>query len=38
VPVEAFDAIMERLDDIELARLVRERRDEASVKVSLDEL
>lgn len=38
VPVEAFDAIMERLDDMDLARLVRERRDEASVKVSLDEL
>ncbi len=28
---------MERLDDIDLARLVRERQDEAAIKAELDE-
>ena len=38
VPAAAFEALMERLDDLELARLVKEREHEPSVKVSLDEL
>jgi len=38
VPAEAFEALMERFEDYELARLVRERENEATVKVSLDEL
>ena len=38
VPAAAFEAIMERLDDLELAHLVKEREHEPSVKVSLDEL
>lgn len=38
VPAAAFEAIMERLDDLELVHLVKEREHEPSVKVSLDEL
>lgn len=38
IPVEAFEAIMEKLEDYELARVVRERENEPSVKVSVDEL
>ena len=38
VPAEAFEALMERFEDYELGRLVRERENEATVKVSLDEL
>lgn len=38
VPAASFEAIMEQLDDLDLARLVRERQSEASVRVTLDEL
>jgi antitoxin StbD len=38
VPAEAFEALMEKLEDYELARIVEERKDEPAVKVSLDEL
>lgn len=38
VPAAAFEAIMERLDDLDLARIVKERESEPSVKVTLDEL
>jgi antitoxin StbD len=38
VSAEAFEAIMDRLEDIELAELVRERRGGETVKVTLDEL
>ncbi len=38
VPAEAFEALMEKLEDYELSRIVREREDEPTVKVSLDEL
>jgi antitoxin StbD len=38
VPAAAFEALMEKLDDLELARLVRERESEPTVKVTLDEL
>jgi antitoxin StbD len=38
VPAVAYEAIMELLDDIELLKLVKERADEPSVKVSLDDL
>lgn len=38
VPAEAFEALMEKLEDYELARIVEERQDEPTVKVSLDEL
>ena len=38
VPAEAFEAIMENLEDYERSRLVKEREAEPTVKVSLDEL
>lgn len=38
VPAAAFEAMMEKLDDIELAKLVRERANEPTVKVDLDAL
>ncbi len=38
VPAETFEAVMEKLEDFELAKLVEERADEASVRVNLDEL
>ncbi|MGO4154504.1 type II toxin-antitoxin system Phd/YefM family antitoxin [Cupriavidus sp. YAF13] len=38
VPAQAFEALMDRLEDIELAEIVRQRRGGKAVKVSLDEL
>jgi len=38
IPAEAFEAIMEKFEDYELSRFVKERESEPSVKVSLDEL
>lgn len=38
VPAATFEAVMEKLEDYELAKLVEERAEEASVRVSLDEL
>lgn len=38
IPAEAFEALMEKFEDYELARLVKERENEPTVKVSLDEL
>lgn len=38
VPAASFEAILERLDDSELRRLVKTRRNEPSIKVTLDEL
>jgi antitoxin StbD len=38
VPAATFEAIMEDLDDADLARLVRERQGEQSVGVTLDDL
>ncbi|QOT78944.1 type II toxin-antitoxin system Phd/YefM family antitoxin [Cupriavidus basilensis] len=38
VPAQAFEALMDRLEDIELAEIVRQRRGGKSVKVSLDKL
>jgi antitoxin StbD len=38
LPAATFEALLEKLDDIDLARLVQERKSEATVKVSLDEL
>lgn len=38
VPSAAFEALMEKLDDFELARLVKERENEPTVRVTLDEL
>jgi antitoxin StbD len=38
VPVAAFEAMMEKLDDIELAKLVKEREHEPTVKVDPNDL
>ncbi len=38
VPAATYQRLIERLDDLELAELVRQRADEATVKVSLDAL
>ena len=38
IPASAFEALMEKLEDYELSRVVKEREHEPSVKVSLDEL
>lgn len=38
VPAAAFEALMEKLDDLDLARLVKERENEPTVKVTLDAL
>lgn len=38
VPAAAFEAIMEQLDDQYLIQLVKDRQQERSVKVSLDDL
>src|SRR6266567_9354863 len=36
IPADAFEALMEKLEDYELSRVVKEREHEPSVKVSLD--
>lgn len=38
VPADVFEAMMERLDDLDLAELVRARRHETPVPVELDDL
>jgi antitoxin StbD len=38
VPAELFETMLERLDDLELAQLARQRIGEQSVQVSLDDL
>lgn len=38
VPAEAFEALIDKLEDLELAELARKRRGGKTIKVSLDEL
>lgn len=38
VPADAWEAILDRLDDIELVRIVKEREHEVGIPVSLDDL
>jgi len=38
VPAAAFEAMMEKLDDIELARLIKDRVHEPTIKVNPDDL
>ena len=38
VPAEAFEAMIEQLDDQYLSQLAKDRQKERSIKVSLDEL
>ncbi len=38
VPAKAWEAIMEQLDDVELVRIARERWDQPSIRVDIDDL
>ena len=38
VPAEAYEAMMEKLEDIELAEIVKQREDMESVAVNIDDL
>lgn len=38
VPVKVYELLMEKLDDIELAKLVNERKDSDEIELSLDDL
>ena len=38
VPAEAFEALMDKLEDIELAAMVRARLDQPEIEVTLDDL
>ncbi len=38
VPAARYEALMEHMDDLELAETIKKRADEAPVRVSLDEL
>lgn len=38
VPAEAYEAMMDKLEDIELAALVEERKDQPEIEVSIDDL
>lgn len=38
VPADAWEAIMDALDDIELAKIVREREGQEEIEVSIDDL
>ena len=38
IPAAAFEALMERFEDYNLAQLVKEREKEPTIKVPLDEL
>lgn len=38
VPADAFEALMDKLEDVELAALVKQREKQREIKVSLDEL
>lgn len=38
IPAEAFEALMEKFEDYNLAQLVKDRENEPTVKVTLDEL
>ena len=38
IPAAAWEAILDRLDDIELARIVKEREGQEEIEVSIDEL
>lgn len=38
IPAKAYESLMDRLEDLELAEIVRARASERRVKVTLDEL
>jgi len=38
VPAEAYEALMDKLEDVELAKLVDERQNEKEIEVDINEL
>ncbi len=38
VPAAAFEALLDKLEDVELAAIVKQRESQAEVEISLDEL
>ncbi len=38
VPAEAYEALMDKLEDVELAAIVEARKDQEEISVALDEL
>lgn len=38
VPAKAYEAMMDLLDDIELVKVIKERQNEDSIQVSIDDL
>lgn len=38
IPAKAWEELLEKLEDLELAKIAEQRMDEPTVKVSLDEL
>ena len=38
VPAEAYELLMDKLEDLELAALVESRRDQPEIEVSIDDL
>nr|MDA3869134.1 plasmid stabilization protein [Gammaproteobacteria bacterium] len=38
VPAEAYEALMDKLEDVELAAIVEARKDQEEIAVNIDEL
>ena len=38
IPAEAYELLMDKLEDLELSQLVEERKDQPEIKVSIDDL
>jgi antitoxin StbD len=38
VPAQAYELLMDKLEDLELAKIVEERKNQSEIKVSLDDL
>tara|TARA_B110001454_G_scaffold185542_1_gene181805 strand:- start:435 stop:692 length:258 start_codon:yes stop_codon:yes gene_type:complete len=38
VPAQAYELLMDKLEDLELAQIVEERKNQPEIKVSLDDL
>ena len=38
IPADTFEAMLEKLDDLEIARIVKERKKEKTIRVALNEL
>ncbi|TNC82605.1 MAG: antitoxin [Oleiphilus sp.] len=38
IPAEAYEVLMDKLEDIELAKIVEERKEQGEIEVNLDDL